>query len=142
MIHVAERLSDAIEPYHEENARALSHIAKGAPETLYEAMQLLVLYFFLHEYVAGTRVRTLGRLDVLLTPFYKKDLEEGRYTEQEIREMFRFFLNKFWSAKVPYDLPFCLGGMDDDGQDVTNELSSLIVEVYDGMNIYSPNWIR
>ncbi len=138
MIHVAERLSDAIEPYHEENARALSHIAKGVPETLYEAMQLLVLYFFLHEYVAGTRVRTLGRLDVLLTPFYKKDLEEGRLTEEEVRELFRFFLNKFWSAKVPYDLPFCLGGMDDDGQDVTNELSSLIVEVYDGMNIYSP----
>ncbi len=138
MITVAERLADAVEPYNKENAAALRSIARGAPKTTYEAMQLLVLYFFLHEYVAGGRVRTLGRLDVLLYPFFKRDVASGTYTKIEIREMLKYFLCKFWAAKVPFDLPFCLGGMDADGSDVTNEMSYLIVEIYNSLNIYSP----
>ncbi len=138
MIHAAQRLAEATKPYNEENAAALLQIAHGAPTNTYEAMQLLVLYFFLHEYVAGTRVRTLGRLDILLYPFYKKDLENGVYTKKDIREMLKFFLYKFWCAKVPFDLPFCLGGIDTDGNEVTNELSYLIVETYNELNIHSP----
>ena len=138
MATAALRLSEAIRPYNEENADALLSIARGAPKNTYEAMQLLILYFFLHEYVGGTRVRTLGRLDVLLTPFVRRDIESGTYTEEEIREMFKFFLYKFWVAKVPFDLPFCLGGMDATGCEVTNEVSFMIVEVYNALNIYSP----
>ena len=138
MIAVCKRHSEAIRPYNEENATALWNIALGAPQNIYEAMQLLVLYFFMHEYVGATRVRTLGRLDVLLYPFYQKDLESGRYTKEEIREMLRFFLHKLWIAKVPYDLPFCLGGTDEKGEEVTSEFTHMIVEVYDELDIYSP----
>ncbi len=132
------RLANAIAPYNEENAAALRAVASGAPENSYEAMQVLIVYFFLHEYVFRTRVRTLGRLDVLLFPFYKRDLESGRFTKSEIREMLLFFLNKFSAANVPYGLPFCLGGMDEDGNEVTNEVSYLIVQTYRELDIYSP----
>lgn len=135
---VAQRLAAAIKPYNEENSAALLKLANGKPETIYEAMQLLVLYFFMHDYIGGTRIRTLGRLDVLLEPFYKRDIENGTYTKEEIGEMLKFFLHKFWSAKVMYDLPFCLGGIDEDGNEVTGELSYLIVEVYNELDIYSP----
>lgn len=138
MMAVARRLAEAIRPYNKENADALDRIAEDAPKTSYEAMQLLILYFFLHEYVGGTRVRTLGRLDVLLDPFYRRDLENGTYTKEEIAEMLKYFLFKFWVAKVPFDLPFCLGGMDTDGKEVTNAVSYLIVETYNKLNIYSP----
>lgn len=138
IITVAHRLADAIEPCNPENSRALRNLTQSAPGNIYEAMQLLVLYFFFHDFVGGTRVRTLGRLDVLLTPFYFRDLEKGTFTKQEIRKLFKFFLYKFWSAKVPFDLPFCLGGLDVDGHEATNELSALIVEVYNELNIYSP----
>lgn len=138
MYTVANRLADAIAPYNPENSRALRHIATGAPQNIYEAMQLLVLYFFMHDYIGGTRVRTLGRLDVLLYPFYKNDIENGTYTVAQIKEMLKYFFHKFWSAKVPYDLPFCLSGLDANGQDVTNELSRLIVQTYNELNIYSP----
>ena len=87
MMHVANRLADAIEPYNRENAKALRAIAVSAPSNIYEAMQLLVLYFFMHEYVGGTRVRTLGRLDVLLTPFYENDIRNGVFTKGEIKEI-------------------------------------------------------
>lgn len=138
LITVTKRLAAAIEPYNQENAVALLHIANGKPQNIYEAMQLLVLYFFMHEFVAGARVRTLGRLDVLLYPYYAKDIESGTYTKAEIQEMLRYFLHKFWCAKVGYDLPFCLGGGDENGDEVTSELSYLIVETYDELNVYSP----
>lgn len=134
----ARRLAEAIRPYNEKNAVALTHIAQGAPQNTYEALQLLVLYFYLHDNIAGTRIRTLGRLDVLLTPFYERDLESGRSTKAEIKEMLKFFLHKFWSAKVPYDLPFCLCGTDESGNEVTNEVTELILETYNELNIYSP----
>lgn len=138
MIRVAERLADAIRIYNAENAAALRAIATRAPETTYEAMQLLILYFYLHEYVAGTRVRTLGRLDVLLTPFYEADLAAGRYTREELRELLRYFLYKFFAMNVPFGLPFCIGGEDEHGNDVTNEVTYLIVDVFDELNIHSP----
>jgi formate C-acetyltransferase len=124
----ARRLAEAAMLSCPENAAALYNIANGAPSTVYEAMHLLLLYFFLHEYVGGTRVRTLGRVDVLLEPFYKRDLERGTYTREDVKEMLKFFLYRFWCAKVPFDLPFCLGGIDADGNEVTSEISYLIVE--------------
>ena len=138
MMHVANRLADAIEPYNGENAKALRAIAVSAPSNIYEAMQLLVLYFFMHEYVGGTRVRTLGRLDVLLTPFYENDIRNGVFTKGEIKEMLRFFLHKFWIAKVPFDLPLCLGGLDENGNEVTGEVTYLIAETYNELDIHSP----
>lgn len=137
-ITACNRLADAIAPFNSENEKALRQIANGAPTNIYEAMQLIIVYFFLHEYVFKTRVRTLGRLDVLLYPFYKKDLENGRYSKAEVKNMLHFFLNKFSSARVDYGLPFCLGGIDENGDEVTNELSYLIVEAYTELDIYSP----
>ncbi len=139
VIAFALRLADAVRPYNVENARCLEAIASGAPDSIYEAMQLIWLYFAVHEIIAGERVRTLGRLDVLLYPFYKKDIAEGRYTDGEIREMMRYFLFKMWSAKIPFDLPFTIGGGSADGLcDVTSELSYMIVEIYDELGIHSP----
>lgn len=138
MINFTKRLAEAIKPYNEENSIALENIANGAPKNIYEAMQLTLVYFFMHEYVYATRVRSLGRLDILFLPFYQNDIANGTYTREEIKDMFRFFLNKLWTAKVPFDQPFCLGGIDEDGNDVTNELSYMIIDAYDELNIYSP----
>ena len=135
---VAMRLAEAVKPYNSANAEALINISKRAPQNSYEAMQLIVLYFFMHEYVCGTRVRTLGRVDKELYPFYKKDIENGVFTKSEIKEMLKFFLFKFWSAKVPFDLPFCLSGIDNFGNCVVNELTYLIVETYNELDIHSP----
>lgn len=132
------RLADAVEPYNAQNAVALRNIANGAPQNTYEALQLLILYFYLHDNIFGTRIRTLGRLDVLLTPFVRKDIAQGTYTHAQISEMLKFFLHKFWTEKVPYDLPFCLCGMDEKGEEVTNEVTEQILACYNSLNIYSP----
>ncbi len=137
-IRVLLRFAGAIAPYNKENEQALLNLAKGAPQNSYEAMQLIIVYFFLHEYIYKTRVRTLGRLDVLLQPFFEKDIQSGTFTKAEIKELLKFFLNKFSAAKVDYGLPFCLGGVDENGEEVTSEISYLIVEAYTELNIYSP----
>lgn len=137
-IIAAKRLAAAVRPYNPDNADSLERIANGAPENIYDAMQLTVLYFFMHEYVCGTRVRTLGRVDVMFLPYYIRDLENGTFTKDEIADMLRYFLNKFWAAEVPFNLPLCIGGFDRDGNEATNELSYLIVDVFSKMDIYSP----
>lgn len=122
----------------EENARCLKNISEQAPSNFYEALQLIVVYFYLHEYIAGTRVRTLGRLDDVLYQTYRKDIDSGLLSRESAKECLKYFLNKFWTMKVSYDLPFCLGGIGADGEEITNELSYLIVEAYNELNIHSP----
>ncbi len=138
-ISFTKRLSDAIRPYNAENADCLDALTKRAPETTYEAMHIIWLFFALHEIITGERCRTLGRMDVLLYPFYKKDIESGRYTKDDIREFMRFFLFKMWAAHIPFDLPFTIGGETPDGKgEVTNDISYMIVEVFDELEIHSP----
>ena len=131
------RLAEA-EGISDENAAALRSIAVGAPSSMYEGMQIMIVYFYLHEYIMGTRVRTLGRLDEIFYPLYQHDLETGILTKESAFDLWRYFLNKLWTMQVPYDLPFCIGGLSSKGQELTNDLSYLIVDAYDALNIYSP----
>lgn len=131
------RLSDAVKETDPEGAVCLKNIGEGAPSSFREALQLIELTFYLHEFIFGTRVRTLGRLDRMLLPFYERDLEKG-ICKEELYGQLKYFLFKLWSMKVQYDLPFQIGGMEKDGSEVTNEVSYLIVKGYMELDIYSP----
>ncbi len=132
------RLASAVRESNPENAAALDSIAMGAPKNTYEALQLLIIYFFVHENVGGSRVRTLGRLDTMLYPFYKNDIAEGKYTKEEIYEMLKFFFGKFYAFGDQYGTPLCIGGVDGNGEDITNEMTYLIVDSFNAININSP----
>lgn len=138
VIFFIKRLAKETSIINKDNADALNNIACGAPKNTYEALQLLLVYFYLHDQICMTRIRTLGRLDVLLYPFYKKDIEKGIYTKSQIKEMLQYFLFTLWSFKIVQDVPFCLCGLNSLGEDVTNEITYLIVEAYSELNIYSP----
>ena len=132
------RLADAVREENPLSAECLAHLSAGAPANLYEALALIELYYVLHERIAGARVRTLGRLDAALYPLYCHDLEAGTFTEDEIFDLWRYFLNKIWSAKVPFDQPFMIGGSDGNGTELTSRLTYTILEAYDSLHIYSP----
>ncbi len=133
---IASRLANA-KGIDEDASVCLKNISSSAPKTTFEALQLIYLYFSVYEFVLGGRLRTLGGLDRLLYPFYVNDIKNG-VQEEYIRELFKFFFYKIWAAKVPFDLPFMLGGIYKDGSDAVNELSYLIVDVYSSLDIYSP----
>ena len=126
-----------------EKAKAYSNCLRalrdGAPTDIYEAMQLIYIYFMISESVEHYQVRSLGfGLDASLYPFYKNDIESGRYTKEEIGEFLAYFLMQ-WSAIGNYwGQPLYLGGRDREGNCKVNQLSHLILEIYDTLGIYNP----
>lgn len=120
-------------------AECLLHIRDGAPQNIYEAMQVIYIYFMVSECFDSYQVRSLGNgLDNTLYGFYKNDLKSGAYTKEEIRELFRYFLFQ-WSAIGNYwGQPFYMGGTNADGSTKYNELSYDILDVYDELGIYNP----
>lgn len=74
----------------EKIAACLESIRDGAPKDTYEALQTIYLYFILSECFDSFQVRSLGNgLDSSLLPFFERDLQSGRYTEEEIREFLK-----------------------------------------------------
>lgn len=120
-------------------AECLLHIRDGAPQNIYEAMQVIYIYFIVSECFDSYQVRSLGNgLDNTLYGFYKNDLKSGVYTKEEIKELFRYFLFQ-WSAIGNYwGQPFYMGGTNADGSTKYNELSYDILDVYDELGIYNP----
>lgn len=120
-------------------AACLIQLRDGAPQDTYQALQLIYIYFMLSESVEHYQVRSLGHgLDATLYPFFAKDIKNETYTENEIRELLAYFLMQ-WSAIGNYfGQPFYLAGMNVDGTTKVNELSYLLLDVYDQIGIYNP----
>lgn len=123
----------------EKTAKCLKSIRDGAPQNIYEAMQVMYIYFIVSECFDSYQVRSLGNgLDNSLYGFYENDIKNGTFTKEEIGELLKYFLFQ-WSAIGNYwGQPFYLGGTDKDGNTKYNELSYLILDVYDRLNIYNP----
>ncbi len=123
----------------EKYAECLAHIRDGAPTNIYEAMQTMFIYFIISESFDSYQVRSLGNgLDNTLYGFYKNDLENGTYTKEEIRELFKYFLFQWQAIGNYWGQPFYMGGTNIDGSTKYNELSMLILDVYDEIDIYNP----
>ncbi len=117
-------------------SRAVKKLGEGAPETLYEAMLFSILYLYFEE-IGCERGRTLGAIDRLYYRYYESDLMRG-VSVDEIEELFGFFFIHFTATKRFAEQPFCIGGSDKDGNDLSNPLTSLILRVYDELNILDP----
>jgi len=115
----------------------LTELLNHEPRTIYESMMVTDLFMMVYE-VGVENSRSFGLIDRIYSPFYKNDLHSGRYTKDEIRELFRFFINKYSAANRWAGQPFGLGGADKDGNYMPTELLRLILEIYDELNIYNP----
>ncbi len=118
----------------------LRGLASHKPSTLAEAMQLTFLVYAVQTNVESTTIRGLGRLDSLYYPFYRADLDAGRLTAEDARLLVRHFLGRIPAMKVTANLPIGLCGMDENGNDATNDLTRLILEEYDALDIYDPKF--
>lgn len=123
----------------EKIAKCLKSLRDGAPADIYEAMQLIFLYFIISESIDCFQVRSLGNgLDNTLYSFYKNDLQSGTYSRDEIKEFLAYFLMQ-WSAIGNYwGQPFYLGGTAENGGTKYNDLSFDILDVYESLEIYNP----
>ena len=117
-------------------AECLGALEKGAPQTLYQAMQTSILYLEMEE-MGVERGRTLGRLDVLYAPFYEKAKADGM-SREEIKDLFRYFFMRWSAARRFAAQPIAIGGRTEDGANGSEELIRLMLEVYEELNIRNP----
>lgn len=122
----------------EELEKCLLTLENGAPETLYEAMELYFLYYLVQHVVEGENLRSLGNPDGLLYPFYKHDLENGVLDEENAAILVDRFLYKWSSMKIAANIPFYLAGSDPEGHDKSNAMTWLILREYEKLGIYDP----
>lgn len=140
----AKRLANEVHSLITENALlsiteyALNNISASAPKTFFEAMQFILLYYVIQYDLDHTAVRSLGGLDSLLYPYYEKDIKDGLITEEDARLYLRYFMCKLYAKKHEANIPFYLGGQDENGKDLTNSLSYMILEEYEALDIHDP----
>lgn len=105
-------------------AESLRVLTTRAPETLYEAIQTIFVYYSLQMSFDGSILRTLGRLDSMFYRFFVKEDREGAI------KLIDEIMVEAESLKVNSNLPFALGGSDVNGEPLWNELSQIILEAY------------
>ena len=108
-------------------ADTLRALTKRAPDTLWEAITAIVQYYDMQQCVESTPVRALARVDHLLYPFYKKDVEEGRLTVDGAAELTDKFLRKLNDYAVDANIAFAIAGAKYDGTTYVNEYSYLLL---------------
>ena len=137
-----------------EMARICRKVPAHAPETVHEALQH---YWFIHLGVV-TELNPWdsfnpGRLDQSLYPLYKKQMDEGTTTKEEVYEVLQSFWVKFNNHPSPPKVgvtaaesgtytDFCLinvGGVKEDGSDGVNEMSYILLDVIKEMRLLQPS---
>jgi formate C-acetyltransferase len=103
----------------EEMAEINEHLVTEPPKTFREACQWTAWYQMVARMYNGSG--SMGRLDVLLYPFYERDIKAGILTDDEAV----FHLACLLLIDTPY---IQLGGPDENGKDATNRVSFLILE--------------
>ena len=116
---------------------ALISIRHGAPTTFYEALLLNYLYFMISEHVDCLQVRSLSGFDREFYHFYRTDLQSGK-NEDEIRAELAYYLLQFTAIDNYFNQPVFLGGENEDGTSIINDLSCLFLDIYDEMGIFNP----
>ncbi len=118
---------------------SLKNISEGAPKTTLDMLQLAYIFFMVTESTDLIQVRSLGHgLDDMLYPFYKRDIESGRFTKTEIKSFIAYFFIQFHAIGNYWGQPFYLGGSDVEGNTRVNEMSYILLEVYRELDIYNP----
>ncbi len=100
-------------------------IISCAPSNFREACQWIIWYHLASR--TYNRDGAGDQLDVLLYPFYKKDIENGTLTREQAVYMLSCFL-------INDPIYWQIGGPDAQGNDMTNELSFLILEAGECIN--------
>jgi formate C-acetyltransferase len=137
----------------EDIARICHKVPWRPPSTFAEALQAL---WFMHMLVMAAESYpgpglSPGRIDQYLYPYYRHDVEEGRLTRDQAREL----LQCYWiKHNYAYDYQgrvgtnqgissgfgqlITLGGIGPDGRDASNELTRLMLDVIGEMNLLEP----
>lgn len=118
------------------------------PESLDEAIQKLLFYNALF-WQAGHWQNGLGRLDMVLAPYYEHDIIAGVLTRESAKMIIRemcLVLGRDMKAKSRALIGdtgqyILLGGVDQEGSTVQNDLTEIFLEVFTELRVPDPKLI-
>lgn len=130
-------------------AANMAQLQKGAPETYWQAVQLMYFIQFLI-WTEGGYLIPLGRVDLVLNPFYEKDIADGTLTKDfafEILEAFFMKLNYEVDRTHGEDIrinsdtgqSITIGGCDPvTGEPTYNDITMMILDAKCDMKVTDP----
>ncbi len=132
-------------------ADVLARVATESASDLRDALQLVWLVEVALEHESNASSISLGRMDQYLWPYYQASIAEG-VDASAIRELLQcfylktntiVFVRSTESAKsfagFPSGFNLVVGGVDDEGNDASNELSRLLLDVQKDTRLPQPN---
>nr|WP_312577031.1 pyruvate formate lyase family protein [Sedimentibacter sp.] len=134
----------------------ISNICSRMPhepaETFQEAIQSVWFMFCFFDIDGTGPIMSPGRIDQYLNPFYEKDKAEGRTTRETAQEMIECLWikmanildfgdagNAYYMSGYTSFLTAQVGGVDKYGNDVTNELSYIMMDALIETHTNQPN---
>lgn len=121
-------------------------------ETFYEGVQAVWFAHLLSQIESNGHSMSFGRLDQYLYPFYKKDLEAGRITQESATELLAcLWVKAFGVVKIrpwshtrfsggdPTYQNLALGGITPDGEDAVNDLTMICLDSVSMTRLTQPN---
>lgn len=151
--HMADEEADAAKKAELQAVAAnCAAIAGRPPESFHEAVQSLWFLFVILQMESNASSFSPGRLDEILIPFYKKDMESGSLTEAAALEIMECLWLKFnqivymrnahsakFFAGFPIGFNIAIGGQDAEGGDYANEVSFLCLKAQEHLGLPQPN---
>lgn len=151
---LAEKEKD---PRRKKELEKIADVCAWVPENpardIWEAIQVVqFMQIIIQTETSGDSVSP-GRLDQYLYPFFKNDIETGRYTVAEVQEL----LDSFWiklneivkvqdneSIRIHPGFPLTpnltIGGQTSTGEDATNDLSYLMLNAQSHIRLTNPQF--
>ncbi|UJF18431.1 formate C-acetyltransferase/glycerol dehydratase family glycyl radical enzyme [Vibrio sp. SS-MA-C1-2] len=129
-------------------------IASGIPQTFWQAAQLFNFAVTMTQIEGNGHSISYGRMDQWLYPFYEKDIQSNSTTKEEVLEILEVLYVKMnnptklkdkGTVKVRNGRGFggeslTIGGVDEQGNDATNDLTMLLLEASAHTRMMNP-WV-
>lgn len=118
------------------------------PRSFDEALQKIMFYDALFWQMGHFHIG-LGRLDYVLSDYYYKDIQKGALSQTEAKELLKQFVMTLGKDTIAKSLTLIgdtgqyilLGGVDANGNNVDNELTSIFLELFSEIKIPDPKLI-
>lgn len=160
MNRYADRLDEMMEQEKDEKhladmkkvAQNCRNLSKRGAQNFHEALQSIWFLFVILHMESNASSFSPGRLDMILLPYYEKDLKEGILTKEAALELIECLWLKFneivymrnqhsakYFAGFPIGFNIAVGGVDRNGKDVKNDLSLLFLDAQEHLGLPQPN---
>ena len=135
--------------------RVCARVPAHPAESFHEAVQSLYFVHLTSQIESGGNSISLGRIDQILYPCYRRDMEAGLITPAEARELLSLLYiktNEIWNLLEEAFIPggegtqgkttqnTIVGGIDAAGNDATNELSYIGLDAFSDVRTVQPNF--